>query len=99
MNSYLLCYHSDLIICKYSSLVDQMLSIGKKVLIDDSENYISNFNYYLSKEPITITSSDDLLSTIKNISKIDYSKYESFFTQNDSYSDYYYKLKNFISIC
>ena len=99
MNSYLLCHHSDLIICKYSSLVDQMLSIGKKVLIDDSENYISNFNYYLSKEPIIITSPDNLLPTIKNISKIDYSKYESYFTSNNSYLDYFHKLKTYISNC
>lgn len=97
LNAYILCHYSDLIISKYSSIVDEMLSIGKKVLIYDSENYVSNFNYYLSNEPICINSKNSILEKIGNFEKIDFQKYENLFESKYSYQNYYNHVKTYIN--
>ncbi len=94
-NIYMLATKSNLIISKYSSIVDEMLSIGKKVLIDDTEQYITNFNYYLSKEPICISTKKRLLSHIKEYKIIDFSKYEN--SHISSFEGYYKNLRKYIN--
>ena len=74
-----------------------MLSIGKKVLIYDSENYVSNFNYYLSNEPICINSKNSILEKIGNFEKIDFQKYENLFESKYSYQNYYNHVKTYIN--
>lgn len=95
-NIYILSNYSNLIISKYSSIVDDMLSIGKKVLIDDTEKYICNFNYYLSDDPICITSKKEILEAIDNYKDISFSKYDNFFNKKYSYEEYYNNIKDYI---
>ena len=96
INTYVLCQKSDLIIAKYTSIVDEMLSIGKKVLIYDSENYISSFNYYLSKKSININTKEELFKFIANYKQLDFNQYRKFYNVKYNYEEYYNNLKNIV---
>lgn len=96
LNTYVLCYKSDLIIAKYTSIIDEMLSIGKRVLIYDPEHYISNFNYYLSKKLININSKEKLFEHVSNYKKLDFNEYSKFYNTKYNYTEYYKLLKIYV---
>ena len=59
--------HSDLVIGKHSTVMDEALIVNKDVLIHDSENFISSMGYLKQYESFIVKNFDDLLFKTKEI--------------------------------
>lgn len=59
--------HSDLVIGKYSTILDEALIKGKDILIHDDENAISKISFFQKNKILIINNYDELLLKTKNI--------------------------------
>ena len=76
--------HSELIIGKYSTILDEALISGKDVLIHDDENYISSLSFLKKNKILIVNNFDELLYKSKKIieRKVDFYK---FYVEGKSY--------------
>ena len=59
--------HSDLVIGKHSTVLDEALIANKDVLYHDSEDFISSMGYLKQYESLIVKTFDDLLFKTKEI--------------------------------
>jgi len=59
--------HSELIIGKYSTILDESLISGKDVLIHDDENYISSISFLKKNRILIVNNFNELLHKTKKI--------------------------------
>ena len=67
LNSYELVSISDIVIGKYTSIVEETMSTGREIIIYDNENYISSFDYPLNKINVIERNIKGLENRINNI--------------------------------
>ena len=66
-NSYKLVSISDIVIGKYTSIVEEAMSTGKKIIFYDNENYLSSFDFPLNKINVIERNIKGLENRINNI--------------------------------
>ena len=64
MNSYSIAHNSKIIISKWTSIAEELLSLNKKVIFYDNENYISQYDYFLKNYEFLCKDYDDLLKNL-----------------------------------
>ena len=74
--------NSDLIIGKYSTIMDEALVAGKNILIHDAENFVSSFGFYRKNKFLISSNFEELQFKVKNILE-----------GNNEFSKYYMKKK------
>ena len=67
LNSYELVSISDIVIGKYTSIVEETMSTGKKIIFYDNENYLSSFDFPLNKINVIERNIKGLENRINNI--------------------------------
>ena len=66
-NSYELVSISDIVIGRHSSIVEETMSTGKKIIFYDNENYLSSFDFPLNKINVIERNIKGLENRINNI--------------------------------
>lgn len=95
VNSYTLAHNSQLIISKWTSIAEEMLSLNKKVILYDNEKYISNYDYFLKNYEYLCTNYDDLINKFDYLisnKNIDIKNYG----EQYEYDKYYEKIIDYI---
>ena len=95
INSYTLAHNSQLIISKWTSIAEEMLSLNKKVIFYDNEKYITNYDYFLKNYKYLCTNYDDLINKFEYLisnNNIDIKNYG----EQYEYDKYYEKIIDYI---
>lgn len=79
--------YSDLIIGKYSTIMDESLVSGKNILIYDTENFVSTFGFYKKNKFLLASNYESLLFKTKSLLE----------KKNEFYEFYKIEKKNYIS--
>ena len=95
VNSYSIAHNSKIIISKWTSIAEELLSLNKKVIFYDNENYISQYDYFLKNYEFLCKDYDDLLK------KFDFLLYNnnkilSEYGHQYEYNEYYNKILRYL---
>jgi len=84
-NSYVMSYLADIIIGRYTTILDESFSAGKKIIIYDSEKWIQSTDYALNEIDVIEDTYEGLRKRIVDITQngnyLDQNKWDSFNNQ------------------
>ena len=81
--------HSELVIGKYSTILDEALISGKNVLFHDDEKFISSLGFFKKNRFLIVQNFDELLSKTRDILEKKSNFYRSYTEQKSHYINDY----------